>query len=99
MRKGGSQDIPDGFTFLHGRVLIEIAGGDAVAPFHLSGIGMEVPCDDVQKSGLAFAIRANQADMLSLEQAEGYIIEYGSSPKPVNDILNGKNAQSNPPGC
>ena len=39
----------------------------------------------------AFAVRADQSDMLALQQAEGYIVEDRAVTEAVRQVFNGKN--------
>ncbi|MNI51398.1 hypothetical protein D3C73_1061240 [compost metagenome] len=56
-------------------MLIKVTNTHTFGPFNLAVIRLELACNDVHKSRLAFAVGADESDMLAFEQAEGYIVE------------------------
>ena len=86
--KGRAQNIPDGFSFGQHRVLIQITDRDAVGPLHLAGVRLQLPGNDAEKGGLAFAIGADQANMFALEEPERCVLQDLPSSEAVADIFN-----------
>ena len=51
-------------------MLIQISDGHTLGPFDTALVRGELAGYNIQKSGFAFAVCADEADVLSLEQAE-----------------------------
>ena len=86
--KGGSQSFPDGSALFQYRVLIQIAHTDIFGPFHFAFIRHELSGDNIHKGRFPLAVGADQANMLSLEQAEGNIMKNGSVTKAMGKMFN-----------
>ena len=86
--KGGSQSFPDGSALFQYRVLIQIAHTDIFGPFHFAFIRHKLSGDNIHKGRFPLAVGADQANMLSLEQAEGNIMKNGSVSKAMGKMFN-----------
>ncbi len=86
--KGRAQNIANGFPLGQHRVLIQITDRDAVGPLHLAGVRLQLPGDDAQKGRLSFAIGADQANMLPLEEPKRCVLQNLARAKAVTDIFN-----------
>ena len=85
------QNIADCLALFQRAELIEIAGRDMAAPFHLALIRHELPRDDIEEGGFALAVCTDQPDMLTPEQPEGCIVQNLPRTESVRDMLNIQN--------
>ena len=85
--EGRAQNILNGHTGGKGSVLIEVAGADIARPFDLAFVGHQLAGDDIHKGRLAFAVGADQADVFTAQQAEGYVLENGAVAKAVGQVF------------
>ncbi|MNE97003.1 hypothetical protein D3C80_1952890 [compost metagenome] len=68
-------------------MLIEITCPHALGPFNLAFVRLKLARDDVHEGRLTFTVGPDQTDMLTLQQAEGYIRENSPVTKPVTQLL------------
>ena len=68
-------------------MLVEIADGGASRPFHGTGIRRQLPRQNGEERRLSLAVRADQGDMLALEQSEGNIFKNLTSAIAVRYML------------
>ena len=85
--KGGGQGFPDGGSLFQHRVLIQITRPHMSGPFDLSFVRDELSGDDVHEGGFALAVGSHQADVLSLEKAEGHVLKNGPVAEAVGQML------------
>ena len=69
-------------------MLIQVAYPYIFGPLHFPFVGLKLSGDYIHKSGFSFSVGADKADMLSLEQTEGYIMKNSPVPKTMGKVFN-----------
>ena len=68
-------------------MLIQIACPDIFCPFYLALIRRQLSRDNIHKGGFTLSVGSHQADVLSLQQPERNILEYGPVPETVGQMF------------
>ena len=79
--KGRGEHLADRHALFKDGVLVQITDTDVFRPFYPALIRHQLACNDIHKSGFPFAVGSDQANMLTLQQTEGNILENGSVTK------------------
>ena len=79
--------LPDGQARCKARILRDIRGASPFAHGQFTGIGFNLPGQDREQSGLAGAVRADEADPGAILDGERNASKQGSSAKLLGDGL------------
>ena len=85
--QGGGEHILDGAAGREDRILRNVADADAAANGAGAAVGRLDPGQDLEEGGLAGAVRAHEAHLVSVEEAERQLVEERPGPVGLADRL------------
>ena len=85
--ESGGDHILDSAARLEDRILRNVADADAAADGAGAAVGAVDPGENPEEGGLAGAVRAHEAHLVTVEETEGQLVEERPGPVSLGDRL------------